>query len=507
MVLTRAGLNMAKRKLHEPRYDFRQGRNSAVSPDLLNPSELVDATNARIDSVYGGFTKRTGTRRIHPTAVGAPSGIRGLIQWDQNSGTKQVVATAANGKLYHKTSALGDFTEVVPATLFSGYQTMTPFRDSGSGAALLLYIAGLGLYYFDGTTLTKSAAAGLPGNEDIVTAHATRLFLHSTSYKKSLFWSKVGTALDWTTTGVPTDPGNAVVDVLSGEAINALEIVGSSLLIGSEDSISRFTGYSDADIQIASDTRGIPGDMGPVGVFAFKRVENLVTFLAERGPYISTESEMREIGTKVEPDFLNITPANLAQAVVGYHRGRKEIWFAIPGASDGGLNKTVYVYSTRLQAWMGPWTYSFGITSFARYEDSNGAENLIAGCTDGFVRLMDDVGSYLDDRLSDGTGGNAITMTVETAPHFFETGAGFDKSLYRMELSANLDSASLTVKHAFDGAALTSVSVASTGSSKVMYRVDLSDYGKVGRIQFVDASTAAPTIYGYTLYAYDMQRQ
>ena len=507
MPWTTGGLNVGKQKLVDSRYDFRQGLNTAVSADLLNPAELVLATNARINSTYGGFTKRTGTRRISDTAVGAPSGIRGLIQWDQNSGTKQVVATAANGKFYHKTSALGDFTEITPGTLFSGYQSMATFRASTSGAALTLYIVGLGFYDWDGTTLTKRAYSGLPGNEDLIMAHATRLFLHSSDYKKSLYWGKVGTPATWASTGLPTDPGNAFVDVLNGEAINALEVVGGSLLIGAEDSISRFTGYSDADIQIAQDTRGVSPEIGPVGARAWKRFQTAVALVSAQGPYVATEAGTMPIGEKVLPSFLDITPADITNVVVGWHKGRKELWFALPGSSDSGLNKTVYVYSVVLQAWMGPWTYPFGITTFARYEDSNGAENLIAGCTDGFVRLMDDVGSYTDDRLADGTAGSAITMTVEMAPHFWEVGAGVDKSLYRMMLDANLSGASLTVKHAFDGAALTSVSVSSAGSGVLPYRVDLSDYGKRGRIQFVDASSGAPIILGYTLHAYNMQRE
>lgn len=496
---------MAKRKMFDTRYDFRQGRNSAVSPDLLNPSELVDATNARIDTVYGGFTKRTGTKRLHSTAVGSPSTITGLIQWDQNSGTRQLVAIA-NGRLQHKTSATGNFTEVVPGTPFSGKQMMTTFRASTSGAALTLYIVGLGFYDWDGTTLTKRAYSGLPGNEDMIAAHSTRLFLHSTDYKKSLFWSKTGDPTSWSSTGLPSDGGNAMVDVLSGEAISSLEVVGGSLLMGAQDSVSRFSGYSDKDIQIASDTLGLSSEVGPVGVFAWKRVETVVAMLAERGPYVVGEAGLQPIGLKVEPDFLSVTPADLPSAVVGYHRGRKEIWFAIPGTGDSNLNKTVYVYSMRLQAWMGPWTYPFGITTFARYEDANGAENLVAGCSDGFVRLMDNVGSFKDDVLSDDTGGTNITMTVEPAPHFFDSGAGVIKSLRMILMDANLNGASLDIKHSFDGAGFTTESVSSLGAGKLPYRVDVNNQGKVLRLQFVDSSSGSPVIYGYTAMAYDMQR-
>src|SRR5687767_979210 len=84
----------------ETRFDFRKGRNTAISPDLLNPDELVDATNARLTANYGAFTKRSGCQRVHSAAVGSGNPIRGLVQWDGPSG-KQIVAIS-NGRLYYR---------------------------------------------------------------------------------------------------------------------------------------------------------------------------------------------------------------------------------------------------------------------------------------------------------------------------------------------------------------------------------------------------------------------
>src|SRR5258708_10872241 len=86
---------MTKPQVVESRFDFRGGRNTAVSPDLLNPNELVDCTNARLSTTYGGFSKRTGSQRIHQTSLGAA--INGVTQWDGPNG-KQVVAIS-NGAI------------------------------------------------------------------------------------------------------------------------------------------------------------------------------------------------------------------------------------------------------------------------------------------------------------------------------------------------------------------------------------------------------------------------
>src|SRR5882672_3177894 len=90
---------MTKPTVVEQRFDFRGGRNTAISSDLLNPNELVDCTNARLSSTYGGFAKRTGSQRIHAAAFPAP--IRGVTQWDTPSG-KQVVVIS-NGSLWYRT--------------------------------------------------------------------------------------------------------------------------------------------------------------------------------------------------------------------------------------------------------------------------------------------------------------------------------------------------------------------------------------------------------------------
>lgn len=497
---------MTKKQLQDDREDFRGGRNSAVSPDLLNPNELVDATNTRVNSAYGAFTKRTGTRRLHATAIGSGNPVTGVFQWD-NNGTRQLVAVS-NGNWYHKTSALGDFTQIVPATTFSttGRQTFAAARASGSGAALKLYIAGNRLYGWDGVTLTVLAPAGLPTDIDIIAAMPTRLFARSISFKKTLYWSKVGDNESFTASGLLTDAGTALVGVLNGEEINSLEVVGGSLFIGAEDSLSRFSGVSTNDIQLQSDTFGLSSEIGPRGVLAMKRFETAAAILSERGPHVATEAGIAPIGIKVEPDFLSVTASDLGKAVVGYHRGRRELWFALPGTNDGGLNKTVYVYSTRLQAWMGPWSYSFGITSFARYEDSNGAENLVAGCSDGFVRLMDNVGGYKDDVLSDGTGGTNVSMSSEPAPTNF--GSKTIKSLSGMELDADISaSCALNVQTNFDGAGFTADAITTLGSGLLPYRVDLSGQGKRLRLKFTDASADAPVIYSYLLEAYEMNRR
>src|SRR6266850_2332937 len=429
---------MPKPELLDSRFDFRGGRNSSVSPDNLSVNELVTLTNARISSIFGAFSKRSGTQRMHTTAIGGGSPVRGLIQWDSPSG-KQIVAIS-NGDLWHKTSALGDFTQVSPGAP-DKFSTTIPaqfatFRAASSGAPLVLFIASGGKYYkWTGTVLTRIDGVNNAPTADLLRSYHTRIFARQTNLQKHVFWSRVGDG-EFFTTGAITDGGSAMADFLTGDAMVALEVVGGSLIIATSDSLVRFTGNDANDIKIAQDTEGISSEVGVVGPLALIRVETVAALLSDKGPYLSTEADPEPIGVKVEPDFDALDRSVLSSSVLGWHRGRREIFYAVPGVADSSLNKTVFTYAARLQTWEGPWTYPFGITYLTRYQDATGDEWLIAGCADGFVRHMDT--GALDDVLANGTGGSVITMTVELPPIFFQTGPGSIKALETMRLQADL---------------------------------------------------------------------
>lgn len=674
---------MAKPKVQEARFDFRKGRNTAISPDLLNPDELVDTTNCRLVDSYGAITKRTGTQRIHATAF--PAAVNGVTQWDSQFGKQTVVISngdlyyrdspqfsadfikanspgtarstawnanaqwsptsfsdsggvptsrtttgvvvctlgdpaagnnidasddlytirfrlhadgtamsgtyaaidasvtadanidgggynpiAGGGWLGHVSTSLGsqvtqDFTVVVsipgaPAvsllirlnfvfsvaglasgnasasvTVGSGFPVtwttggakfstsdpaiFAPFRASTAGAPLVLYIASGG-HYFKWTgggggagglsqlDPLSGAATMLPTN--IISYH-TRMFAMSASgttpglLPKTIFWSKIGDAETFSVLD-KTFGGSAVTDFLTGQRLTALEVVGSSLLLATVDSVMRFTGQSSDDIVISQNTEGVSAEVGVVGMLAFKRFENVAALLAQRGPYIVNDTSVEPIGEQVLPDFDALDSANVSKSVLIYHRGRKELWYAVPRASDGGLNKTIFPQSVRLQSWYGPWAYSFGITCMANYIGTTGIENVIAGCSDGFVRLMD-VG-FKDDVLNDGTGGTNITMTAELPTlHFGDP--GITKTLRQEKLQAKLPAGhNFKVKTAFDGDALQDGSFVDTTFDGTLrdYRVDLDGQGKRCRKVYTDDSAVAPQINGFIMQAYDMQR-
>lgn len=431
-----------KPRVQEHRFDFRGGRNGHTSPVLLKPSEMPDMTNVTLDSQDGQLMLRYGSRRLHQTAMGSGAAVDGLFQWDY-SGTKQLVAVC-NGDLFYKTTDFGAWstTSPTPALGSAERSSFATMRQSTSGAPLRLYMAdGTNYWRWSGSALTRlSGTSGAPANAQIVRTYHIRNFLKTSDYGQHLFWSVLGDPEDYTA-GTRTGGGSAMIDVLRGEELTAAEVVGNSLLVGTANSISRFTGYDSSDIQIEQDAEGISSVIGPVGKLAMAAVEGFAALVNRTGVYAASEREVVLLSEKWNSFWRSrVDRTALESCVVAYHEGKRQIWVAVPDVLIGdGENKIVLVYHLDLQAWFGPYIYSFGIRCMTRWEDSNGVEYLAAGCDDGFVRVLDYDTSGLDDVLYDGSGGSSITASVDFAPTFFnEVGPGVDKILRDVTLHAVL---------------------------------------------------------------------
>lgn len=668
---------MPKDLVRDSRFDFRKGRNTAVSPDLLNTDELVDATNARLTASYGGVTKRSGSQKIHANAFAAP--IRGVTQWDITSGKQTVVI--ANGKLYYRNgqSYIPGFTEVTPtgsvarttanqgsakgwidpdgisdgvnvvtlsadgsttvaagsriynklgdptvdanidaaddryglkffvqadasqvtgapggmftatvtleystngggawtplpetftvtagpgenivrtfnpavtvpgsptqlwirailtfsATYFGAtgdsaglvgvFQTtwltdtypvtwttgagqfsltepafFAPFRANSAGAPLELFIASGGHFFrWTGTTLTQLDPTNAAPAAGLLISFHTRMFASDVNFPKILYWSRIGDATNFTI-GSKVDGASATVDFLTGQRLVALEVISSSLLVATEASIMRYTGYSTDDVVIAQGTEGVSSEVGVVSAQGLKRFENYAAALSAHGPYIVTETGVDPIGVAVAPDFDAFDDAELAAAVVSWNHRRQELLFI--------FGDTVYAYSTRLQAWVGPWVYPFTILcSSNHYEREDGSHTVVVGGSDGFLRDID--AGALDDIAYDGTGGTNIAMRVELPPLQFGM-PGVLKALSRMNLQANLPAGSaLTITTSFDEDAGDVYSVAETGTGIVHYPIDMNGQGSRVGLVFEDSSPQIVTIAGFVLEAWNMLRQ
>lgn len=407
-------------KIEAARHDFKGGLVLNVLKEDTNPDEVFDAFNVRFRKGY--VTPRLGSQRIHTTAIGSGNPVRGVHQWQSPSG-RQVVAIA-NGRFYHKTSATGEFTEIDPGAS-DRFSTTEPtffasFRSASSGAALVLFMASAGkVYKWDGTTLTRiDGTTGVPTASFLLPYH-TRMFYNNSLFVKHMTWSQIGDAEVCTRTGRPTDGGSAMVDVLKGDALVNAFRAGSSLLLATGTSISRLHGYSNDDITLAEDSEGLLSTVGLLNASAVANIEGGVGFFASNGrPYLLNETQAINIGEKLVgftiSTFGDLSIAELANALVGYNKEREEIWFAFDTTGE----TRVFVFSLEYQNWT-IFVFDFTFKSLGSYAFSTtNRETLLAGCSDGFVRVVDfpdDLASapigMKDDVLVGGSGGAFPTQT------------------------------------------------------------------------------------------------
>lgn len=488
---------MPKKTMVEVRSDFRGGLNTKSSVDQLRADELRLCRNGRLSGSSGAVVKRLGSRRVHTTALGAA--VRGIYQWDAPGVGKQLVAIA-DGDLWHKASDYGEFTNVSSTLSTTVPPYFATMRQSTSGAPLRLYLGegGTGRRW-SGSAL---ASVGALTKADLLMAYHTRLFWRDTDFQQTLKWTVLGDP-ESGTTGLEDGAGAAMVDVLRGEPLVAMTVVGGSLLLATTDSISRFRGYSGKDIQIEQDTEGVSATVGIVGPLALAKVETVAVGLDKRGPHLITEAQVQAMGLAVEPEFNALDRTALAGACIGYNAARREVLFAVPGSGDGGLNKTVYVYNLALNSWSGPFLYPFGITCFASVEDTNGDQTVLAGCSDGFVRNLDT--GTLDDVLADGTGGNTYQLQMRPGELWFETGPGMLKTLRGFSLEANVPG-EIELRYRFDGGPWQSIVATGPTGGVVDSRIDAYGQGKRFEVEILSEDATTPEINGILCYAYDMKR-
>lgn len=429
---------MPKPKILEKRNDFSGGLNVSATGDTLNDNELLTCVNARVEP-YGGIMRRMGSKKL-ATLLSNAGGhaneampVLGIQKWQFGGGNQMVACTSDDlGTTFFYSNSAPFSTWVEVTTVFGsmfGVPSFAPFRDATPGAPLVLYVACNGLFKWTGTVLSQVVNAGGPVPM-LVKALGVRLFVNDGNNPKTLWWSQIGVGDVFVGVGGLSGPGNALVDTLNGDSIIALETLGGSLFIGTNESIARFSGTGD-DIQITQDSQGVSTEIGPSNTYAnppaMARFGQFLLLHSERGVFVATEGGVLGIGSKIEhPSATSLHMSKFGDdrlPIVGNNRRRNEAWFAY--VPVGGTKRTnVLVYNHKMQCWYGPFIYNFGITCFGEYEHDDGIESILAGCDDGCLRLLDDLtATEFDDGLDD------FDCVVEFAPFGTASGPFITKSL------------------------------------------------------------------------------
>jgi hypothetical protein len=411
--------------------DHTSGVNVSFSPDVDVQSYLLSARNART-SLYGSVEKRASTQRIHESAVGGGAAIKGIHQWNGPSG-RQTLAVS-NGSLWHKTSAQADFSQVALGLDTSARVSFAAHKSTLDGSPQLYFVDGSGsMYYFDGST-AYSVTSGVPTLTRIK-VYNNRMF--GIGEDNLLYYSAIDDPESWT---AASGAGAVRISTYDTENLIALEVVGGSLLLFKENSVARYTGYDILDMRVQTDTVGVSADVGAIAAESVLRVEDVVFFISDRGPYMATEAGVRFIGLPVERAWAEIPRDSLATAVVSHNKTRREVSFFVPSATESE-NLNCWRYNYRSNSWWGPDDFQgFNVSAAAQYERDDGSESLVVGGYDGFVRDADasDLPSARDDVLADGTGGKPIPMWLEYRPFNFGDNSRMKLMYVPQDITADL---------------------------------------------------------------------
>lgn len=409
---------MPRRVAVDAQTGFGGGLNLTADISQLGPTELRRADNARLTE-YGAVTRRLGTQRIHDVALAAKP-VRGGVAWVQAAGTVQELV-ACNGSVYYGTFATPmTWTDTTGTITETVYPDFCPFRDA---SADVVYVADGGpLNKWDGANWTGNIAS--TPNVSILAAYNLRLFgAGDTSNPQRLYYSALSNG---DTLGITVSSGGYVdIRIANNTAITGLMALGSSLLIFHKTGVSRFTGWSIDDIEVASGTQGISDDVGTIAPNSLVTVENVGFFMTDRGIYEVNEYGVTPISVPIDSAIRGLDQSKFSRLYAGHNKKFREVWFYLP---DIGI----YSYNYFLKAWSGP--HTGGYVSDVVYSlwpsyDTNGTPMLLAGFGDGFVRRCDAPYVYKDDALSDGTGGDSYNLVAQC--HRMFCGDVFNEKAFR----------------------------------------------------------------------------
>ena len=509
---------VGREKLADQQPRFDGGLNTVSDDAALLPNQLRRADNARLTD-YGAITKRGGTRRTAASAIASASVLNGYT-WRQDGGTQQLMVVC-NG-LLHTSTFLSTYpwtwTSQSGALSTSVAPSFAQFRD---GSNDVVYIADGGLLnVWNGSALTTNISGTL--EVSTITVHNERLWgCGNATFPDSIFYSALNDG-DTLANG-SAGGGQIIVRTFSDETVVALASVNTSLLIFHRRGISRLTGYGQDDITVAP--QGVTSDVGTIAAKSVVSIGNFAFFLSERGLYRCNEAEVIAVGTVETPDptlsvIRGLSSTDFANIRSAFNRATRELWISIP-------NYGVYVYHTILQAWSGPWDSGYvtpATTCLFDSLDANGLPVVLKGDAVGYVSVCDASGVFVDNQLSDGTGGTAYTMTAQMHRMY----AGDDamaKSLRFGYVTAQLkgsSATSVTWRTETDAGAYTLPTAFSSngvwgfgtwgtgvwgGASSRNYRVQMGGTGYYIDVFIIDSGTAAPIFSRFQLETFALGRR
>lgn len=406
---------MAGRAVLTDEQPFFAGLNTTADESKLADGEVRRAENAKLTE-YGAITKCLGNQRMHASALAAAV-VRGGFSWERPTSTQQLAL--CNGVLHTGTYAAIPMTWTAQAGAFdaSAYPAFAHFRDA-SGEVVYIADGGL-LNKWTGAALSVNLA-GTPSVARVWVQNQRLFGVSGTD--QVVYWSALN---DGDTLGIAASlGGNATVRAFGAQAITTGMALGASTILFHRTGISRFTGWSQDDIAIATGTQGVSVDTGTIAPRSIVQVENVGMFLSVNGIYVITESGVQAISAPIEASLRAFDQTQVAQVCAVHSKATFEVLFFLPGLGVYRYNYRIGGFSPDRNGWTGPRTGVYTVSPGPLHclwaaKDAQAKPIVLGGFADGFVRHCEKDGVYKDDVRSDSTGGTAFTMTVDLKRMYF----------------------------------------------------------------------------------------
>jgi hypothetical protein len=498
---------------------FVGGVNTIGDALELQPNQMARADNVRLTTI-GGATKRGGTQRVHASSLGGA--VQAGFCWRKASSVEHLAV--ANGVFYTGGSSIAIPVTYTAKSMSGGgaalsssaYLSIVAFRD---GTQECVYVADGGtlLAKWDGTSLTR--VAGTPAGIARLEVYNQRL--HGiTTVDQTDWWSAVNNGDTMGIDGVAG--GSAVVRTFGNQRLTTLHTIVGTLALSHVTGVSRFTGTTQDDIDIAAGAQGFSSDVGSQFPNSWVTADGVGYFLSDRGAFQALDVGIAPLDTPQIPDptvpvIAALGASNFGQ-VSGVHDSvHHEIRWFLPGFGIAAFN-------VRLRAWtLYPTGVYVSASTTVQWPAVNDAGDPIVlfGSADGFVRQADVTGSYVDDVHSDGTSGSNVSM-VATCHRMFSQDDVSEKSFRFAFVFADLDnstSAALSWESPTTGSGTqTFIAISSGetwgsftwgsfnwgGNGATRYKVPISGRGSYIDLTVSDASPQAPIFSRLTLKAFDM---
>lgn len=440
---------------------FGGGMDAFTRSTLLPPDAFQYAENILIPDNLEART-RPGADRI---ATNLAQKIQGLIYYDTPA-AKQLL-TAAGGALKYTDASLAAWTAMAAFALTDGDLLFS----AAQGVDKLLITDGTKFLQWDGANLTNFTTNpnDPPGGASIVLWHAGRMWAagfpgtgaagkedDAVCVSSVLNFGNAGWDLTDRSFRVGKGEGDPILGLCSIPATVPEQVVLGVLKRNSIHLIRTDPTVEPAKYSEAMNPDLVSPGLGIVGKRAFCVHGNDLYFVAPDKSFrqiskMEAAAQQYQVGgpmsVPLQPyiDRINWTFASTI-AVTGY---RQLVFFAVPLDVAQSPN-TVFVYSIRLQRWVGVftgWTPNcFEVTRF------NGVQRLMHGDSLGNVRQWKDYADNTDDAtyLDDGA---AIASKFYPRANLFQEPLN-DKDLYHYEARFGQSNAVVTFTLIGDGATL-----------------------------------------------------